>query len=250
MNNNDTIRYWIRPYDTIWMLAQIFNTTVDSIMSLNPGIVPTNLQIGQVVTISPGYGRFSNNMNTITTNQIMSMMEMDLINLMRMLWQQHIMWTRIVIMGLVEDLPDLEYTTERLLRNPQDFANALRPYYGDEIASEFATLLTEHLTIAAELVQAAKAGDNNRATQIEQRWYDNADQIAAFLANINPYWSEEDWKAMMYEHLAMVRSEAVNMLTQNYALGIDEFDDMERQALEMADMMAEGIALQFPNGGI
>ena len=51
---NGTIQYTIRPYDTIWMLAQVFNTTVDSIMDLNPGIDPRNLMIGQVITIRPG----------------------------------------------------------------------------------------------------------------------------------------------------------------------------------------------------
>ena len=52
---NGIIQYTIRPYDTIWMLAQIFNTTVDSIMDLNPGIDPKNLQIGQVISIMPGF---------------------------------------------------------------------------------------------------------------------------------------------------------------------------------------------------
>jgi len=248
MNNDNTIRYWIRPYDTIWMLAQVFNTSVDSIMALNPGIIPTNLQIGQVITISPGYGRFESDLKGSATNQEMSQQQMDLNNLMRMLWEQHITWTRIVIMGLVEDLPDLEFTTERLLRNPQDFANAFRPFYGDEIAADLANLLTSHLTIAAELVQAAKAGNNELASEVEKRWYENADQLAAFFGSINPYWSEDDWKSMLYEHLALVKSEAVNMLTKNYAVGVDEYDEMERQALEMADMMAEGIMLQFPAG--
>ncbi|HHX12418.1 MAG TPA: LysM peptidoglycan-binding domain-containing protein, partial [Clostridiales bacterium] len=57
MNNimRVVMQYTIRPYDTIWMLAQVFNTTVESIMDLNPGINPTNLQIGQVISIAPGY---------------------------------------------------------------------------------------------------------------------------------------------------------------------------------------------------
>ena len=33
---NGTIRYTIRPYDTLYMLAQVFNTTVESLMELNP----------------------------------------------------------------------------------------------------------------------------------------------------------------------------------------------------------------------
>ena len=45
--------YTIRPGDTLYLLAQRYNTTVEAIQRLNPGINPNNLQIGQVICI-PG----------------------------------------------------------------------------------------------------------------------------------------------------------------------------------------------------
>jgi len=110
---------------------------------------------------------------------------------------------------------------------------------------KFSDLLTSHLVIASELVKAAKAGDNKAASDAEKQWYANADEIAAFLGSINPYWSQEDWKMMMYAHLALVKAEVVNMLTKDFESGIQVYDEIERQALEMADVMAEGIIKQF-----
>ncbi|MDR7871210.1 MAG: LysM peptidoglycan-binding domain-containing protein [Tissierellaceae bacterium] len=43
--------YTIRAGDTIYNLANRFNTTVDAILRINPGINPNNLQIGQVICI-------------------------------------------------------------------------------------------------------------------------------------------------------------------------------------------------------
>lgn len=43
--------YTIRSGDTLYNLAIRFNTTVDAIMRINPGINPNNLQIGQVICI-------------------------------------------------------------------------------------------------------------------------------------------------------------------------------------------------------
>lgn len=43
--------YAIRSGDTLFSLARRFNTTVESIRGLNPGIDPNNLQIGQVICI-------------------------------------------------------------------------------------------------------------------------------------------------------------------------------------------------------
>jgi hypothetical protein len=171
--------------------------------------------------------------------------EVDLMNNIRMLWEQHGAWTRMAITSMVFGLPDEDLVINRLLQNPVDFANALKFFYGDKIASKFGDLLKSHLVIAAQLVKAAKAGDNKSATEAEKMWYENADEIALFLSYINPYWSRESWKAMLYEHLALVKAEAVAMLTKDYAGGIEVYDKIESQSLEMADMMAEGIIRQF-----
>jgi hypothetical protein len=163
-----------------------------------------------------------------------------------MLWEQHDVWTRAAIASIVFDLPDVDFVTKRLLRNPVDFEQALKPYYGDKIAAKFSDLLKGHLVIAAQLVKAAKAGDNKAADDAEKRWYANADEIAVLLGGINPYWSQEVWKMMLHRHLSLVKAEAVNMLTKNYEAGITVYDEIERQSLEMADLMSEGIVKQFP----
>ena len=41
---------------------------------------------------------------------------------MRLLWEQHVYWTRMLISGIVFGSPDVEQTKARLLRNPADFA--------------------------------------------------------------------------------------------------------------------------------
>lgn len=51
---------------------------------------------------------------------------------------------------------------------------------------------------------------------------------------------------MLYEHLALTKSEVVNILNHNYATGIELYDEIERQALKIADIMTEGIVKQFP----
>jgi len=51
---------------------------------------------------------------------------------------------------------------------------------------------------------------------------------------------------MLYEHLELLSSNVADMVAGNYQESINGYDEMEMQALEMADMMAEGIAMQFP----
>lgn len=237
-----TFPYIIRPGDTLWRIAQRYNTDVNTIMYYNQGTDLSTNYIDQVICV-PAAGTAGAQVQSSNFNKAMC----DLKNLVRMLWEQHVYWTRLFIVSVVFGLPDTVLVTNRLLRNPKDLAASLRPLYGETIAAELENLFTSHLTIAAELVKAAKAGDSAAAADAERRWYQNADQIAAFLARINPYWSAQEWRGLLNDHLEMTKNEAVDFLQVNYADSISTFNRIEKQALKMADVMTEGILRQFPN---
>jgi hypothetical protein len=174
-----------------------------------------------------------------------SVREMQLLEIVRRLWIEHVMWTRSFIISAAESLPDLNAVTSRLLRNPKDFADALRPLYGERIAQTFDSLLSQHLLIAADLVKAAKSGDSRAAAQKRADWYANADSIANFLAGINPFWNSETWRILLYDHLKMTEDEAMQILQGRFAESIAQYDAIQGKALKMADEMGNGIIKQL-----
>lgn len=228
--------YGNEQYGTDELLEQIYAPNIYSVTEADSGVDP-NYIYPQYRSID--YMDYPD-MFRVTES------EMALRETMRMLWEQHSVWTRLAIMSIVEGSPDEDLVVARLLRNPKDFEEVLRPFYGDDVAAEFNKLLTSHLVIASELVKASKAGNTDASADAEKRWYENADQIAELLSRINPYWYFEDWKSMLHEHLALVKAQAVAILTSDYEKGISVYDEMEAQALEMADMMSDGIIKQFP----
>ena len=169
----------------------------------------------------------------------------EITNAFRKLWFEHVVWTRSFIISTAADLGDREAVTGRLLRNPADFETLLKPFYGTEKAKRFNSLLTDHLTIAARLVNDAKAGNTEAVNEERRKWYANADEIAAFLAGINPYWSKNEWMLMLHDHLKLTENEAVERLSGQYAKDVSLFDVIEDQALMMGDYMAEGIIKQI-----
>ena len=213
-------------------------------MTVNPMLHENTLRVGQVICIPQE--RRSNRMPLQPVSMGSSKAQQMLSNHMRLLWEQHVYWTRLFILSTVFGLPDTELVANRLLRNPKDFEAVLKPLYGESIAAKFAELFTSHLTIAAELVKTAKAGDSAAAADAEKRWYANADEIADFLGNINPYWSAQEWRKMLYDHLAMTKTEAVDILTSKYGDSINVFENIEQEALMMADTMTQGIVKHFP----
>ncbi|MGI5935595.1 MAG: acetylglutamate kinase [Oscillospiraceae bacterium] len=179
------------------------------------------------------------------TNNGLTCSQLQLSNTIRRLWFEHVLWTRFFIVSTAFDLPDLQPVTERLLQNPEDFARELAPLYGRQTSSQFRQLLTDHLLIAAELVNAAKAGDTAKVESERRRWYANAEDIADFLSAINPFWNKRTWRNLLFEHLRMTENEAVLTLSGQYRESIREYDSIQSQALQMADVMTRGIIRQF-----
>ena len=169
---------------------------------------------------------------------------------MRQLWEDHITWTRLVIVSaatLPDALPDLDPTVQRLLRNQDDIGDAIKPFYGDAAGEELSRLLREHITVAADLIFAAKSGDTAGVEAASAAWYRNADQIADFLAAANPNnWPATAMRAMMREHLDLTLAEAVARLQGRYQDEISIYDEIHVQILHMADMLSDGIIAQFP----
>jgi len=165
---------------------------------------------------------------------------------MRSLWEDHVYWTRMAVISLTGDLPDTKATVARLLRNQSDIGSAIKPYYGAAASKKLTSLLRQHILIAADLIAAAKSGDKSAVAHQQARWQANADDIAAFLNSANPrFWKLGALKGMLYEHLGLTTEEVVARLQHRWAADVRISDRINRQALEMADMLSTGIVDEF-----
>lgn len=166
---------------------------------------------------------------------------------LRKLWEDHTIYTRNVILNIIDDLPGTNEAVARLLQNQVDIGNAIKPIYGAEAGNKLTDLLKEHIVIAADLLKAAKANNDAEFKTVNAKWFRNADDIAAFLSTANPKnWSLEDMKKMMHDHLNLTTQEAVARIKMDYKADIETFDKVRAEILEMSDMLAAGIIKQFP----
>jgi len=172
---------------------------------------------------------------------------------MRKLWEDHITWTRLAIVGAVDELPDTALTVDRLLRNQDDIGAAIVPFYGEKAGHDLSVLLREHINTAVELILAAKSGDTSGFEDAKVRWYANGDQIADFLAAANPrFWPRDVMRDAMRMHLDQTLAEAAHRIAGDHAAEIADYEEVHAHILMMADLLSAGIMQQFPshfNGG-
>lgn len=171
----------------------------------------------------------------------------DLRTTMRKLWEDHVMWTRIYIISSLAGIDDADLVTQRLLRNQDEIGSAIRPFYGDEAATKLAGLLRDHINIAGDLVTAAKKGDSTALSVANTKWYQNADEIAAFLSNANPNWQKKEIEDLLHKHLDLTTQEAMDRINKNWAADIDAYDKGHEHMIMFADALTDGILKQFPD---
>lgn len=238
MNEMNPILHTIRPGDTLYNLAIMYCTTVQNIIDTNLALDPYSLRVGQQIYIYP---------NCNQNNYWISINEVNLLEQMNLVWEQHIMWTRMLLISIAEDLKDLDATQTRLLRNPRDIANVFRPYYGANVANQIENLLTEHLVIGKNLIVALKNNNQKEAMELNKKWYQNADDMAEAFSSINPFYPKEEMRKMLYEHLRLTTDEVNARLKEDYVADINAYDMVQKEILQMSRFFVNGIVRQFPN---
>jgi hypothetical protein len=207
------------------------------------------LAVTAIASVRPAQG------STPPASPVISRSAVTFHDAMRKLWEDHITWTRNVIISFeVNDpdpnatLPDLGAALDRLFANQVDIGNAIKPYYRNERGDELTALLHDHIAIAGEILQAVKTGNTAAYEDANARWYANAHDIAVFLSETldPPLGSLAEMDEMMKDHLDATTEEVVARLTGDWTGDVAAYDKVHNQVLEMADMLSNGIIANFP----
>ncbi len=166
---------------------------------------------------------------------------------MRKLWTDHTVWTRDYIIAAVGDQPDAPAAAKRLMRDQEDIGEAAANYYGKAAGDKLTSLLKEHISIAVDLIKAAKAGDKAVQQQADSRWQKNAVDIADFLSKANPNWPKATLVDLMKTHLSTTTNEVVARLNKNWDEDVKAWDAVYNHILMMSDALSDGIIKQFPD---
>ena len=154
-------------------------------------------------------------------------------------------YTRSLVISITSSLPDVE-PTARALQNVQDqLAGALSPYYGDKTA-RLATLLHTYTTDVRSLIRAVRFGGGVQPAR------DQLEMDGGALADLLNGWNQTNWAhdeiaGHFRAHAVSVQREAGARMHGDWQGDLFNVTGDEGALLQLADLIARGVALQFPD---
>ncbi|MBS0194651.1 MAG: hypothetical protein JSR34_10420 [Proteobacteria bacterium] len=139
-------------------------------------------------------------------------------------------------------------TADAVVANAKQIADAVAGFYGKPAGDGLLKLLAGHWQGVKDLTDAAHAGDKAGENKAMQALAANAGEIAKFLAGANPNWTEASLQGALMMHTADHQAQ-VDLLMAGAPQAQQDagWTKMQEHMNMIADVLADGIAKQFPD---
>jgi hypothetical protein len=179
--------------------------------------------------------------NHLMPEQCLTYEEMNQVYNIRMFWFELDTWIRAYMLSRYKGIGNSEEILARLKQVPVIYTDMLDQVFGDGATERDLQLINEHIDLIDALITAQIQGDTDEVNRLTQLLYQNADQRAAFLASVNPYWDQNEWKARLYEKIRGNINQLTTFQTGDFARNLDIFSTLLDQAESTSSYYAQGL---------
>lgn len=158
-------------------------------------------------------------------------------NLSQKLWLDHVWFTRYYMLSVLDNSPEegRAVALKRLLQNQTDINNYFQNKYGNH-NDELEKLLDTHIKIAGDVLTSLKNNDAQGVKTNMEKWSENDDKIASFLAPILNI-DAGMIKNLLTEHMNLTANEAVYHFNHQYDKEITNMDAIINNAMTIANAL-------------
>ncbi|HYE69099.1 MAG TPA: hypothetical protein VEA58_10850 [Anaerovoracaceae bacterium] len=170
--------------------------------------------------------------------------QINILSLFQRLWTQLAVFMRAYINTAIDRSPRAEYNAERLLAMSSDFRNTFLLFYGPELADRFNDLFTSFTARSTNVIEGFLSNNQDLINQSVRDWYNDANQLANFLASINLYWDENQWRNLLYQYIQLKLQMITSLISGDYRREIQIYDRIFDLTTTIGSYMARGLIAQ------
>jgi hypothetical protein len=164
---------------------------------------------------------------------------------LRDLWLEHIFWVRNVSVAAIDKNDSAEAAERQAVANAQAIAASIEPFYGAGAKDSFFTLLAGHYGAVKAYLVATVADDASAQGKATQALTSNAEEIATFLSEANPYLPKDAVQGLLLAHGGHHIQQIQQLKNREYEAEAKTWEEMKKHVYQIADATADALAKQF-----
>lgn len=167
--------------------------------------------------------------------------QMNLVFESRLIWRDFATWIEVYLISVFAGFGNQDSVEEKLRTVIIKFSNILSTVFGGEVADQYVSLISNYISTFKSLVASQVSGDTEALKEYTGQLYTNTNEIASFLAGINPFWTERDWNALFDKFNQMIIDESLAFLDNEYTKNIESFDKILNLTSIMGNYYSKGL---------
>jgi hypothetical protein len=167
--------------------------------------------------------------------------ELSAIFVIRMFWLELNTWVRNYMLSRYLGWGFSDQVLARLRQAPTEFISFMRQIFGDAVGDEYVVLFNNYIDLIGQFITAQLANDTETINETIRLLYQNADERAALIDSLNPYWSGEQWRNLIRNNVRTTINESTTFLSGNYPRNIEIFSSLIDQSENMSNAFADGL---------
>lgn len=167
--------------------------------------------------------------------------QMNTIYVIRMFWFELVTWIRNYMLSRYRGIGNPEKIYVRLRSIADEYVTVVKQIFGDKIAEDYIQLFYTYIELIDAFITAQMENNIDEINQATRLLYQNAEERAAFMASINPFWDQNEWRNRLYNNLQSTIEESTTLLAQDYSRNIDIFSRLLDQAESTGNYFTQGL---------
>lgn len=260
--NGDIRAASLAPLNPLWnetewknKMATFNNLTIEEANSIASGDYGRNIEIYDNLTVqtniigdyfahglyhyltdtTPGFNQ------PFTTGECISFDQMTILYYIKIFWLEMTTWTRAYIISRAVNSDYANKAYEKLRQVPIQYGNLMKTIFNEEMVDQNLQLIYKHIDLMNNLITALMNNNQEEVNNTVQILYQNSDETAAMLAQMNPNLDQNQWSAILHNLLRSTIDEITSFLTGDYERNIDVYQQLIDQTEQISNTFTESL---------
>ncbi len=161
------------------------------------------------------------------------------------IWRHNIFWSLMALECKLFTLPNSYVAESEIMDMVRQYGSLFKRYYSGDTANKLSAIVNDYCTLYLNFLKDIGNQHGVGTCPSEQKWIATGGALAKLFSELNDFWQEREWRAMITHQMEILCNEARSTAAGAYGKMPFNYDVLDSMCTEMSNYMALGLIRQF-----